>query len=619
MATAAPLTGPPAPGAPADAVSSIGSPGSEDQLLLAEPGVETLQAVTALYKGQWNRALETAARAVRLGVRDSDALGTFALAGAVLGDEIVVDTALPQLDDLEAAPRFGVLVRAVQGLQAGHGARALEELAPLLERSPQDPLAIYFRGQAEQQVGQSGQALASFRKVSEIAPDFAPALAATAGLLPGSQIDEAVRLMERAAKIHPENTAYRKRLADLYAAAGRQAEADRLYVELLADLPGVKEQYLNAAWQLQRAGRSEDALRRVARAERHWGRSALGSLIAAMAEIDRGDAEAAKSYLKAYVESSADPAQAQFAAALCRLALEDEATAVAHLERAIDLEPGNLQAVVNLAVARHLIGDTDEAVQGIRLAAEGGERSDVVAYITANLAFSRGDLAAYQRHLTETEDLLPGAGSQPPLAAKLSAAARRQLGAQRNLMLVMFLNQWHTQVMRSADAALAILPDDPLALYFRALAAEQQERLAPAEESLAQAVEAAPRFTAAWLARGRLALKQGQPEAAISAYHAAANSAPGNLAAWVGLATAQLAAGNRREAEAALASAEPLAKSGPELFLVANAVEQLGQGQRARELLKRALATPDQGAWRQQAAERLAAPAPSREAESQTQ
>jgi tetratricopeptide (TPR) repeat protein len=609
MATS--LTVPPAQQTAADALTSDAWLSVEDPPQpTGDPAVETRRAVVALDKGQWNRALESAALAVRLGARNADNLGTIALAGAVLGERRLVDAALARLDDLALTTRLGALVVAVQALQAENHSAALRTLASLLERSPQDPIALYFRGEGEHQAGRPAQALATFRQVIDVAPEFAPALAAAARLLAGSQIGEAVRLMEQAVAIHPENLAYRRRLADLYTAAGRQAEANRLYVEILEDIPGVREQYLNAAWQMQRSGQTEKALQQVARAEQRWGPDALGSLIAAMAETDSGEPAAARRHLKAYLDSSADPSQAQATAGLVHLALGDSDAAVRHLERATELQPNNSQAWVNLAVARQLAGDWAGATRSIERAAAAGERADVIAYIAANLALSKGDLAVYENRLAEAGGLLPGAAALSRPAAVTTEDARRQAAAQHNLVLVMFLNQWHTQVIRSAELVLSILPDDTLAAYFRGLAAEQQVRLVLADESLAKAVETAPGFTAALLARGRVALKLGRTDAAIDAYRALADQHPGSLAAQLGLSRALLAGGKRQEAQIALADAESLAESGREMFEVANLMQQLGQRQRSREMLEKALATPEQGRWRQEAASRLAGPKP---------
>jgi tetratricopeptide (TPR) repeat protein len=611
ITTATTLTGPPTPEAAADALTSDAWLSVEDPPeAKGDLDVETRRAADALEKGQWNRALESATRAVRLGAQNGDTLGTIALAGTVLGDRKWVDAALARLNDPASETRLGTLVGAVQDLKAGNDSAALQALASLLERSPQDPLALYFRGEAEHQAGWPAQALETFRRVKEVAPEFAPALAAAARLLAGSDIDEAVRLMELAAAIHPENLAYRRRLAEFYATAGRQAEANRLYVEILADIPGVRQQYLNAAWQMQRTGQPDKALQQVARAEQRWGPNALGSLIATMAEIDRGQPAAAKRHLTAYLDSSPDRSHALATAGLCHLALRDPDAAITHLEGATELQPGNSQARVNLAVARQLAGDRAGAARSIERAAAAGEHADVIAYVVANLALSKGDLALYEDRLAAAGRLLPGAVALSRPAAATTAVARRQTAAQHNLMLVMFLNQWHTQVIRSAERILSMLPDDALATYFLGLAAEQQSRLVLANQSLGKAVETAPGFTAALLASGRVALKLGRAEAAVDAYRAVADQEPGNLAAKLGLSGALLAGGKRQEAQLVLADAESLAESGPEMFEVANLMQQLGQHQRSREMLEKALATPEQGRWRQEAAARLAGPMP---------
>lgn len=592
---------PPLPEPPPSALPELEQPLAQSPIPPPGMEVEALEAVAALYRGRWNQALDLSAKAIGQGTPNPSALATMAIAAAVIGNRKLIDQVLPKLIELEQPPYFAKLVQAIQALKAGNTAAADEQLAPLLARKDVNPLVIYFHGEAQQMEGHLKEALGSFRKVVGIAPDFAPGLAAVSRLLPQERTAEATKLMERAVSIHPENAAYRRRLAELYARAGRKEEADRLLVEALRNIPGVKDQYLATAWQLERSGKPGEARKRVERALGYWGPTTLAYLVDAMASVDLGETERAKQRIGDYLRISKHKAQAEFTSGLVFLAMGDGTEADTHFTQAIELQPANLQARVNLAVAQQLAGQPGIAAKTLGQALQAGENRDVTSFVAANLGFDNGNANTYREQLVRAATLIPGVGNLDLSVPAVESGIARSVAMDRNLMLVMFLNQWHTQAIRSADRVLRANRDDVIALYFRSLAAEQQRKLKDALNGLKKALALAPRFTGAYLALGRIELRSNEPKAALSAFRSASKLDPGSLSAPLGIANALLAQQRANEAKEALKQAEPQAKSGKSLFQLALAFQRCGDTEKATDLLVKALNTHEKGAWRRQA------------------
>lgn len=585
------------PESPAADILPIPTPGSD---------VNTLQAVNALYRGTWDQAMALAATAISQRTHQIAVLGTFTVAAVMLGDQVAVDKALPQLIAAENPPYFAAIAQAVQALQAGDAGAAEAQLQGVLALAPKDSLALYFRGELEHLRGDSQTALATFREVLEVAPEFAPALAAVSRLLPEELGKQSIALMERAAAIHPSNVAYRRRLAGLYAAAGRGEEANRLYAELLKDVPGVKERYLSTAWQLQRNGSPEAALEHIGKALGYWGPTPLGSLVAAMASIDLGREAEARVHLKDYEASAANKAQAYLASGLCLLALGDAPAARTRFGETLKRQPGNGQALLNRAVAEQMAGDTIAARKTLQQARQVGEHAAATAFVDANLALAAGDAASYQSRMLETGSLLPGFANIAAPALAGGTRADPRAAVHGNVMLVMFLNQWFAQAVSQADLAMAARPGDAVAGYFRAIAFERMGRLGEAATALEALVADQPRFAGAQIALGRVAAQTKDAATALRAFRAASEVEPGSVPALLGMAAALFVLEEKEQVTQVLARAESSASTGQELFQVALAYRKSGNQSKSKSLAERALATQDQGKWRQEVASMLA-------------
>lgn len=204
----------------------------------AVDGLSGRDALHLLSQGQWNGACGVATGVLARQVADVDALGIFALCSAVRGDRQAATDSAARLRQVEPAPYFGPLTQGVLLLLDKQPAQAQAAWRPVLQTRPDDPLALYFEGEALHARKQSAQAVAAFRGSLRSWPDFAPALTATARLTSGPEatpqdLQAAVALAERATLIDQANRGYWRLLADLYRRTGQDGRADAITLQYL--------------------------------------------------------------------------------------------------------------------------------------------------------------------------------------------------------------------------------------------------------------------------------------------------------------------------------------------------------------------------------------------------
>lgn len=438
-------------------------------------GLDYSQAHNAIQKGLWNRALKISTQAINRGSRDPKVLGVFTLCGAVMGSEEIENQVLPELSAIENPPYYSELSRTVIELREGNFSSAEERLQSIRERAPSDPIPLYFQGKLLQLQERRAAAIKTYTETLKIEPNFAPALAAKARLLSTDKKDEALLLMERALHIHPENTSYQRHLATLYMESGQTDKAHPLYKALLKAVPGVRESYLAGAWQLMQSGNSQEALNKVESYLEYWPPHSLIYLIQAMARIDLGQSAAADQALQHYLAHSNHSIQARTSAALCMLAQGQLKTANDLFKSISEQQPANQQVLINLALLAQLNNNYPHARALVKQAHVAGEREPLIAYLRANLFLGEGNIAKYEKLLAGQGNLFFETQPQQKQISSLVVEQRKQLAEEHNLMLIMFLNKWYSQVIKLADLSLQKLPQDSVALSFRNLALQAQQ------------------------------------------------------------------------------------------------------------------------------------------------
>jgi tetratricopeptide (TPR) repeat protein len=224
---ASPLLDPPEPPSLLDAPRPAGSTGSE--------------ALEALRMGRWTQACRTATEVLARHVPDVEALGIFGLCAAVTRDRDAANTARTRLAEAERTPYFGPLTQGVLLLGERQPEKAQAAWRPVLQARRNDPLALYFEGEALHARRQTPKALAAFRGVLNTWPEFTPAMTAIARLNSGPKatpqdLKEALSLAERATEIEPTNRGYWRLLADLCRRTGQVGRADAIALQHLRQL-----------------------------------------------------------------------------------------------------------------------------------------------------------------------------------------------------------------------------------------------------------------------------------------------------------------------------------------------------------------------------------------------
>lgn len=203
-----------------------------------DPGSGAL-ALSALGQGRWSVACSMATRVLARQVPDVEALGLFTLCAAVQDDRQTAVVALKRLKQVEPVRHYSVLTEAVLRLQEGAPDVALATLGPVLQARAGDPLARYFHGEALHALKRDAEAITEFKAVTQTWPDHVPALTAAARLvlaLPDAaagDLESAITMAERAARLEPWQRKHWRVLADLCRRAGQEARATAITLQWL--------------------------------------------------------------------------------------------------------------------------------------------------------------------------------------------------------------------------------------------------------------------------------------------------------------------------------------------------------------------------------------------------
>ncbi len=193
----------------------------------------------ALSKGLWNSACAGATIMLAKQQPVMDALGVFAMCAALRNDTKALHSAMKRLEQAEFPPRYyEQLTQGILLLRKKSPDKAGAIFRNVLGQRTDDPLALYFEGEALHAQGKDTEAIASFKSSLKGWPDHAPAHSAvarltTTGNASKSALQSAIASTERATKIDPTNRAYWQQLADLCDRAGETGRASAIRLQWL--------------------------------------------------------------------------------------------------------------------------------------------------------------------------------------------------------------------------------------------------------------------------------------------------------------------------------------------------------------------------------------------------
>lgn len=369
-------------------------------------------------------------------------------------------------------------------------------------------------------------------------------------------------------------------LAGIYLLQGRP---EKLLESVLADglPPGVRLEVLTLR------GRAYAALDRRAEAERSFADARLldpASPLPFIGEvpilIGAGRMDLARDYAARAVELGPANAGAFNVRGSVAHAMGDIAAALADYERAIDLEPGLIDARIARAGILVDLGRDSEARADLESMAKGGPVEPRASYLLALLAGRRGDAVEASRRLEEAArlvDSLPAewiAGHEPLLmVGALAHHAGRQYEKARKYLDVLVVRYPRNLGARKLLASIHL----EMGENARAIALLEHVLRAQPEDSQAQSL------------LGRVYFAQRRYGKAIELLESAAQA--GDARALVSLGFSRLGQGETAAAAKTLASAFDKAPADVGLaIMLANTLMREGEGRQALDVAERVAA-----------------------------
>ena len=195
--------------------------------------------IEPLTKGLWSTACARATKVLAKQQPVVDALGVFAMCAAIRNDMNALNTALKRLKEVESMPHYyEQLAQGIVHLNTKSPEKAAAIFKNVLQQRPDDPLALYFAGEASHALGRNTEAISRFKSSLDTWPDHAPALSALArlsisGNASKSALQSAMATAEHATRIDTTNRAYWQQLADLCDRAGEHGRANAIRLQWL--------------------------------------------------------------------------------------------------------------------------------------------------------------------------------------------------------------------------------------------------------------------------------------------------------------------------------------------------------------------------------------------------
>jgi tetratricopeptide (TPR) repeat protein len=362
---------------------------------------------------------------------------------------IIVLTAVALLPCARAqtTDRSGPIAAA---LSSGNYAKALELLRPALQASPGDARLWAMQGAAEAALGDSKQALDSYRSALKIAPDYLPALHGAAQIEFDRSSPEAIPLLERLLKLRPQDQIGHGMLAVLEYQQGNCSEAVNHFEKtgsLFDSKPDALHAWATCLVRLHQPDQAVPLLQRVL--DQDPGDARERRLLASL-ELMAHAPQDALATLAPLLAGSGNSDALELASAAYEDAHQTD-QAVDALRQAIVLDPNNVQLYVDFAV----MASAHQSFQvGINVVNDGiGLHPNDAA-----LYFARGvlhvQLAQYDAAQSDFETAYRLDPNQSLSTAALGLAAVQQNDLDRALATV--------------EEKLKRRPDDPILLYLRA-------------------------------------------------------------------------------------------------------------------------------------------------------
>ncbi len=232
------------------------------------------------------------------------------------------------------------------------------------EKSNQYAEAWSLIGIASAHLNQGERSVNAFRQAANLAPGEEEYwLNLTRELMELNRHPEAIKAVQSGLATDPKSYALHLRLGAAYLAAGRYAEAESVFRELVTAGDPLPTGYIGLAQVLLRTGRAEEAAIELSDAEKKLGAKFLISYFHGLALDRAGKPSEASAAFREAIQLNSNSAEAHLNLGKTELALGHLNEAIAELEQALRLNPGDRQATRLLSQAYRRDGDTKDAAK----------------------------------------------------------------------------------------------------------------------------------------------------------------------------------------------------------------------------------------------------------------
>jgi tetratricopeptide (TPR) repeat protein len=219
-------------------------------------------------------------------------------------------------------------------------------------------------GIADAHLNRGEESVTALRQAATFAPQEEEHwLNLTRELMELSNFPEAVTEAQNGLAPNPKSYALRLRLGAAYLAAGRYAESESVFRDLVAAGDPLPLGYVGLAQVLLRTGRAADAATELADAEKKLGAKFLLSYFRGLALARAAKPEEALAAFQQAVQLDSKNAEAHTNLGKIELTLGRVNEAIPELHEALRLDPGNTQAKRLLSQAYRRAGDAENAAK----------------------------------------------------------------------------------------------------------------------------------------------------------------------------------------------------------------------------------------------------------------
>ncbi|MDM8539194.1 tetratricopeptide repeat protein, partial [Desulfobacterales bacterium HSG17] len=426
-------------------------------------------AVERLKQGRFKQAFGYARATLRKDPKSIPGHGVLGIVFAFTGQKEKAQKELAFLIEHTKGIFYPEMIKAMLYAQEGDIKKAEKHLESSIDAQPDHPVAIYYQGSLLLAQQQYKSAVTTFERVIQSQPKFVPALAGLGrSHFMLKDMDLAAIWYEKAVSLEPENLLHRRQLLNIYQATGKKDQANNQMKQMLYYTPGVKQGYLKKGRQLLVMGAYGEAIILMDKILNIYDDIPLALYInaAALANLNRTDKAVAN--IEKFIDTQQNSTMAHHYTGICYMALGMYKKAKEHFKKVININPNMGKSFVPMIIIEQIEGNLPWALEGLKLAKNGGEPVALVDFLSAHIFLQQKNDKAFIQKMETGIKLIPGMMSRQHLT--IPGTQNRKFFAQkRNLMILFFYNGWYGKSLEINRALLKKVPDDRFALYYKAL------------------------------------------------------------------------------------------------------------------------------------------------------